>query len=37
MGNAKASDTAKKIKKKLNSGELDDIIRMLPSGGCKIK
>jgi predicted ribosome quality control (RQC) complex YloA/Tae2 family protein len=35
QGNEKASDTAKKIKKKLNGGEIDDIIRMLPAGGCK--
>lgn len=36
QGNNKASDTAKKIKKKLKGGEIDDIIRMLPAGGCKI-
>lgn len=36
QGNEKASDTAKKIKKKLNGGEIDEIIRMLPAGGCKI-
>lgn len=37
QGNEKASDTAKKIKKKLNGGDIDEIIRMLPTGGCKIK
>lgn len=31
----KTSDTAKKIKKKLG-GDLDELIRALPSGGCKI-
>jgi len=37
QGNEKASDTAKKIRKKLKGGDLDEIIRMLPAGGCKIK
>ncbi|MBW2996631.1 DUF814 domain-containing protein [Candidatus Woesearchaeota archaeon] len=37
QGNQKASDTAKKIKKKLKNGNIDDIIRMLPAGGCKIQ
>lgn len=38
-GNEKASDTAKKIMKKLNAGgiSLDDVIRALPSGGYKIE
>ncbi len=35
QGNEKASDTAKKIKKRLKGGSIDDIIRMLPAGGCK--
>ncbi len=37
QGNEKTSDTAKKIRKKLGGGNLDEIIRMLPAGGCKIK
>ncbi|MBD3355223.1 DUF814 domain-containing protein [Candidatus Woesearchaeota archaeon] len=37
QGNEKTSDTAKKIRKKLKGGNLDDIIRMLPAGGCRIK
>ena len=36
QGNQKASDTARKIKAKLKGGEIDDIIRMLPTGGCKL-
>jgi len=35
QGNEKASSVAKKIQKKIG-GELDDIIRALPSGGCKL-
>ena len=35
QGNSKSSDIAERIKKQLG-GELDDIIRVLPSGGCKI-
>lgn len=35
QGNEKTSSTAKKIKKKIG-GEIDDIVRVLPSGGCKI-
>lgn len=35
-GSRKASDIAKKIKKKIGGGELDDIIRMLPPGGCDV-
>jgi len=35
-GKDKTSDTAKKIRKKIG-GELDDIIRALPGGGCKVK
>ena len=37
QGNEKTSDTAKKIKKKLKAGSIDEIIRMLPAGGCKIR
>ena len=36
QGNEKVSSVAKKIKYKLG-GELDDIIRVLPSGGFRIK
>ncbi len=36
QGRDKTSDTAKKIKRAI-SGELDDIIAALPSGGCRIK
>jgi predicted ribosome quality control (RQC) complex YloA/Tae2 family protein len=36
QGEDKTSDTAKKIKK-IITGDLDDIIRVLPAGGCKIK
>lgn len=36
QGNSKPSDIAKKIKKKID-GDLDDIIRMLPPGECKLK
>jgi len=35
-GRKKASDIAKQIRKKIG-GELDDIIRALPSGGCVVK
>jgi hypothetical protein len=34
-GNKKASDIARRIKRKIG-GEIDDIIRMLPSGGCEL-
>jgi len=37
QGNNKKSKTAKKIKKKLGNGNLDEIIRMLPAGGCKVQ
>lgn len=37
QGYEKPSDIAKELRKKLGGGELDDIIRMLPSGGCKVK
>ena len=37
QGKDKPSDIAKKLKKKFGSGTLDDIIRLLPSGGCEIK
>lgn len=36
QGREKASAIAKKIQKKLGGGELDDIIRMLPAGGCSV-
>ena len=36
QGREKTSAAAKKIKHKLGGGELDDIIRMLPAGGCEI-
>ncbi|MCP3683689.1 MAG: DUF814 domain-containing protein [bacterium] len=36
QGKDKASDVAKKIKRKIG-GELDDIIRNLPSGGCAVE
>lgn len=36
QGSEKASDIAKKIKKKIKGGDLDEIIRMLPAGGCKV-
>ncbi len=35
-GREKTSAAAKKIKKKLKADDLDDIIRMLPAGGCHI-
>lgn len=36
-GEEKPSDVAKEIRKIFGVGTLDEIIRMLPSGGCKIK
>lgn len=36
QGKEKTSETAKKIKAKIG-GSLDDIIRVMPSGGCEIK
>jgi predicted ribosome quality control (RQC) complex YloA/Tae2 family protein len=36
QGRGKTAAIAKKIQKKLGGGELDDIIRMLPAGGCEI-
>ena len=36
QGREKTSDIAKKIRKKIN-GDLDEIIRALPAGGCDIK
>jgi predicted ribosome quality control (RQC) complex YloA/Tae2 family protein len=36
-GNEKSSSVAKLIKKKLEAGDLDEIIRALPAGGCKVK
>ena len=36
QGKGKTAAVAKKIQKKLKGGELDDIIRMLPAGGCEI-
>lgn len=35
-GSTKASAVAKEIKRMLGGGGVDDIIRMLPAGGCKI-
>ena len=38
QGNIKSSDAAKMLMKKFNlPGILDDIIRALPAGGCKIE
>ncbi len=36
QGKGKTAAIAKKIQKKLKGGDLDDIIRMLPAGGCEI-
>ncbi len=36
-GNEKKSDIAKKIKNKLKSEQLDEIMKFLPTGGCEIK
>ncbi|MFW5852465.1 MAG: NFACT RNA binding domain-containing protein [Nanoarchaeota archaeon] len=36
QGTAKASQIAKEIKKALGSGHVDDIIRVLPTGGCRL-
>ncbi|MEA3430590.1 MAG: NFACT RNA binding domain-containing protein [Nanoarchaeota archaeon] len=36
QGKGKTSDIAKKIKKKIG-GDLDEIVRFLPAGGCEIK
>lgn len=36
QGRSKTAAVAKKIQKKLKGGDLDDIIRMLPAGGCEI-
>jgi predicted ribosome quality control (RQC) complex YloA/Tae2 family protein len=36
QGKGKTAAAAKKIQKKLKGGDLDDIIRMLPAGGCEI-
>jgi hypothetical protein len=36
QGSDKASDTAKKIRKILGGGDLDEIIRFLPAGGLRI-
>jgi len=35
-GKEKSSDVAKRISKLLKFGELDDIIRTIPAGGCKL-
>ncbi|MEE9524994.1 MAG: NFACT RNA binding domain-containing protein [Candidatus Woesearchaeota archaeon] len=37
QGNEKTSGVAKKIKKKLKGGSIDEIIRMIPAGGCKVQ
>jgi predicted ribosome quality control (RQC) complex YloA/Tae2 family protein len=36
QGKGKTAAIAKKIQKKLKGGDLDEIIRMLPAGGCEI-
>src|SRR3989338_1558780 len=36
QGNEKPSDIAKFVQRKLGAGTLDEIIAMLPTGGCKI-
>lgn len=36
QGNEKTSETAKRIRAKIG-GDLDDIIRVLPAGGCRVK
>jgi len=36
QGSGKTAAVAKKIQKKLGAGDLDEIIRMLPAGGCEI-
>lgn len=36
QGRGKTAAVAKKIQKKLKGGDLDDIIRMLPAGGCEL-
>lgn len=36
QGSEKSSDIAKKIQHKLGGGDLDEIIRMLPAGGCSL-
>ncbi|MCX6707846.1 MAG: fibronectin-binding domain-containing protein, partial [Candidatus Woesearchaeota archaeon] len=36
QGNEKTSETAKKIRQKIG-GDLDDIIKVIPAGGCRIK
>jgi predicted ribosome quality control (RQC) complex YloA/Tae2 family protein len=35
QGRQKTAAAAKKIRQKLGSGDLDDIIRMIPAGGCE--
>jgi len=37
QGREKTSAAAKKIRHKLGGGDIDDIIRMLPAGGCEIE
>lgn len=37
QGDEKPSSAAKLIKKKLEGGDLDEIIRALPAGGCSVK
>ncbi len=37
QGKDKASDVAKKIKKELDGGDLDEIIRFLPAGGARLQ
>jgi hypothetical protein len=37
QGSEKVSSVAKLIKKILGSGDLDEIVRSLPPGGCRLK
>lgn len=37
QGSDKTSDVAKKVKHFLGEGDLDTLVRMLPSGGCTVK
>lgn len=37
QGTEKTSDVAKRIKSKLGNGLLDDFVKVIPAGGCKIK
>lgn len=37
QGDEKTSNIAKKLQRKLEGGTLDEIIRVLPAGGCKVR